>query len=140
MASGERFPAVAAPGRSTGLPRKPQETCHSVPCPANRRARCLRELAEGVRLDSNRRSPTSVVLCAALRCAPSRSGVAFSEATPRQRSTVRGDVAWSRLQLAGLVSTRNLNDSRPPEQDTSWAGNYQRRRLYRLRQILPCLA
>ncbi len=30
LASGERFSAVSAPGQSTALPRKPQETCHSA--------------------------------------------------------------------------------------------------------------
>jgi hypothetical protein len=57
LASGERFPAVAARGRSAGPPGKPQETCHSARRSVRRRARRVWELAEGVRLDSNRRRP-----------------------------------------------------------------------------------
>ena len=30
MASGERFSGFSAPGQSTGLQQKPQETCHSA--------------------------------------------------------------------------------------------------------------
>src|SRR4051812_11803630 len=50
LASGERFSAVSAPGQSTGLPRYPQETCHSARRPVWRRARLVWELAEEVRL------------------------------------------------------------------------------------------
>ena len=53
LASGERFSAVSAPGQSTGLPRKPQETCHSARRSVRRRARLVWELAEGVRPDTN---------------------------------------------------------------------------------------
>jgi hypothetical protein len=59
LASGERFPAVAAPGRSTGLSRKPRETCHSARRAVWRRAPLDRPLAEGVRPDSNRRGPSA---------------------------------------------------------------------------------
>ncbi len=48
LASGERFSAVSAPGQSTGLPRKPQETCHSARRSVRRRARLVWELAERV--------------------------------------------------------------------------------------------
>jgi hypothetical protein len=48
MASGERFPAVSASDQSTGLPRKPQETCHSARRPVRRRARLVWELADRV--------------------------------------------------------------------------------------------
>lgn len=54
MASGERFPVVSAPGQSTGLPRKPEETCHSARRSVCRRAGRARELAERVRPGSNR--------------------------------------------------------------------------------------
>lgn len=47
-ASGERFPGVSAPGQSTGLPRKPQETCHSARRWVRRRVRLVWELADGV--------------------------------------------------------------------------------------------
>jgi len=52
-ASGERFLAISASGQSTGLPRKPQETCHSAPRLVRRRARLVWELAEEVRPDTN---------------------------------------------------------------------------------------
>jgi hypothetical protein len=57
LAFGERFPAVSEPGQSTGLPRKPQDTCHSARRPVRRRVQLVWGLAEGVRLDSNRRRP-----------------------------------------------------------------------------------
>jgi hypothetical protein len=50
LASGERIPAISALGQSTGLPCKPQETCHSARRPVGRRARLVWELAEEVRL------------------------------------------------------------------------------------------
>jgi len=53
LASRERFSAVSATGQSTGLPRKPQETCHSARRPVRRRARLVWELADRVRPDSN---------------------------------------------------------------------------------------
>ena len=49
-AFGERFSFVSGPGQSTGLPRKPQETCHSVRRSGGRRARLVWELAEEVQL------------------------------------------------------------------------------------------
>ena len=45
LAFGERFPTVPAPGQSTGLRRKSQETCHSARRPISRRARLVWELA-----------------------------------------------------------------------------------------------
>jgi hypothetical protein len=54
-ASGKRIPAVSAPGQSTGLSRKPQETCHSARRSVRRRARLAWELAE----QAVRREPVS---------------------------------------------------------------------------------
>ena len=48
MAFGERISAVSVPGQSTGLPRKPQETCHSARRSVWRRVRLVWELAERV--------------------------------------------------------------------------------------------
>ena len=48
LASGERFSAVSVSGQSTGLTRKPQETCHSARRSVCRRAGRPRELAERV--------------------------------------------------------------------------------------------
>ena len=48
MGSGERFSAFSALGQSTGLPRKPQETCHSARRLIRRRARLVWELADEV--------------------------------------------------------------------------------------------
>jgi len=48
MASGERFSGVSGPGQSTGLLRKPQETCHSARHLVRRRAWLVWELAEEV--------------------------------------------------------------------------------------------
>ena len=53
MASGERFSVFSRPGQSTGLPQKPQETCHSARRWVRRRAWLVCELAEGVRPDTN---------------------------------------------------------------------------------------
>ena len=53
MASGERFLPVSAPRQSTGLPQKPQETCHSAWCRVWRRVWLVYELAEEVRPDTN---------------------------------------------------------------------------------------
>lgn len=53
LACGERFSAVFGSGQSTGLPRKPQETCHSARRSGRRRARLVWELAVEVRPDSN---------------------------------------------------------------------------------------
>lgn len=50
VAFGERFAAVSVPGQSTGVPQKPQETCHSAQRSVRRRARLVWELAEEVRL------------------------------------------------------------------------------------------
>ena len=41
LASGERFVAVSAPGQPIGLPRTPQETCHSARRSVRRRARLV---------------------------------------------------------------------------------------------------
>ena len=56
LASGERFSAVAAAGQSTGLPRKPQETCHSARRLVRRRARLVWELADRVGFEPTIRS------------------------------------------------------------------------------------
>ncbi len=48
LASGERFSGFPAPGQSTGLPRKPQETCRSARRSVRRRARLVWELADRV--------------------------------------------------------------------------------------------
>ena len=48
LASGERFSGFSGPGQSTGLPRKPQETCHSAGRWVGRRVRLVWELAERV--------------------------------------------------------------------------------------------
>ena len=53
MASGERFSGFSGSGLSTGLPRKPQQTCHSARRSVWRRARLVWELAEEVRPDAN---------------------------------------------------------------------------------------
>jgi len=53
LASGERFSGFSASGQSTGLRRKPQETCHSARRSVRRRARLVWELAEEVPLDTN---------------------------------------------------------------------------------------
>ena len=60
LASGERFSGFPAPGQSTGLPLKPQETCHSARRLVRRRARLVWELAEEVHPDSNRRRPLAL--------------------------------------------------------------------------------
>ena len=57
MASGERFSELSTTGQSTGLPQKPQETCHSARRSIGRRARLVWELAEEVR-------PDTIGLCA----------------------------------------------------------------------------
>ena len=54
-ASRERFSAFSAPGQSTGLSRKPQETCHSARRPVGRRVRLVWELADGVGFEPTRR-------------------------------------------------------------------------------------
>ena len=53
LASGEPFSAVSASGQSTGLPQKPQETCHAARRSVGRRARLACELAEEVFPDTN---------------------------------------------------------------------------------------
>ena len=53
LASGERFSGLAASCQSTGLPQKPQETCHSARRTIWRRARLACELAEEVLPDTN---------------------------------------------------------------------------------------
>ena len=53
MASGEWFSGFFAPGQSTGMPQKPQETCHSARWLVRRRARLVCELAERVVPDTN---------------------------------------------------------------------------------------
>jgi len=53
LASGERFSGFSRPGQSTGLPQKPQETCHSALCRVWKRVWLVYELAEEVRPDTN---------------------------------------------------------------------------------------
>ena len=54
-ASGEQFLGFSAQGQSTGLPRKPQETCHSARRLVRWRVRLVWELAEEVPPDMNGR-------------------------------------------------------------------------------------
>lgn len=74
LASGERFSAVSAPGQSTGLPRIPQETCHSARRSVWRRVRLVWELAEEVRPDANGRCSATPIgtMC------PARQGLRHS--------------------------------------------------------------
>jgi len=53
LASGERFSAFSALGQSTGLPQKPQKTCHSARRSLMRRVWLVCELAEEVPPDTN---------------------------------------------------------------------------------------
>jgi hypothetical protein len=53
LACGERLSGFSAPGQSTGLPQKPQETCHAALCPVRRRVWLVCQLAEEVRPDTN---------------------------------------------------------------------------------------
>ncbi len=57
LASGERFSAASASGRSTGPARKPEETCHSAGLSVWRRTRLVWELAERVGFEPTVRLP-----------------------------------------------------------------------------------
>ncbi len=83
LASGERFSPVSAPSQSTGLPRKPQETCHSARRLVCRRARRAWELAEEVRPVTNGRSQVFV----RLRWCP--EGMREPERTAAYRSALK---------------------------------------------------
>jgi hypothetical protein len=63
LATGERYSAVSAPGQSTGLPQKPQETCHSARLSVRRRVQLVCELAARVGFELRLRRWVEVKTC-----------------------------------------------------------------------------